>query len=156
MTTVLWEEAELYGFVVEPADRFEETLATMRALRQASNWGEIRAAELAPWGRRQIEQYEEHLADELEAVPGDDEPWDYEDIAESVIEVMPLPHDAANTAAWLGRDVLAAHAEISGGSPGGHIDSYRIRDRDGFLAALETAGFEPVHRPGLLQELFNA
>ena len=156
MTQVLWEDTELYGVVVEPAERFEQTLAIMRTLRSASSWGEVRAAALAPWAAAVIAQLEEALADETGTVPGDDEPWDYEQISESVVEVIPLPHDADSTRAWLDPALLAAHADISGASPGGHSDGYRIRDLDVFLAALRDAGYEPVHRPGLLQQLFTA
>jgi hypothetical protein len=156
MKQVLWEESELYGFVVEPAERLEQTTTTMRALRGASSWGQIRAAELAPWARAMLEQHEAYLADEVGAVPGDDEPWDYEEISESVVEVIPLPHDARSTKAWLAPELLAAHADISGASPGGSSDGYRIRDRDAFLTALQDEGYEPVHHPGLMEQLFNA
>ena len=156
MPQVLWEDTELYGFVVEPAERFEQTLATMRTLRSASSWGEVRAATLAPWAATLLAQLEEYLADETGTVPVDDEPWDYEQISESVVEVIPLPYDADSTRAWLDPGLLAAHADISGASPGGHSDSYRIRDREAFLAALRDAGYEPMHRPGLLQQLFTA
>jgi hypothetical protein len=156
MRQVLWEEAEWHGLVVEPADRFEQTQATMRILRGASSWGEVRAAELAPWARQLLEQHEEYIADDMDAKPADDDPWNYEEISESVVEVIPLPHDAENTQSWLGRDLLKAHAEISGASPGGQSDGYRIQDRDAFLAALRDAGFEPVHQPGLLQQLYGA
>jgi len=156
MPQVLWEDTELYGFVVEPADRFEHTLATMRTLRGATSWGDVRTAALAPWATALIAQHEEYLADEAGTVPDDDEPWDYEAISESVVEVIPLSHDADGTRAWLNPALLAAHADISGTSPGGHSAGYRIRDRDAFLAALHDAGYEPVHRPGLLQQVFSA
>lgn len=156
MTQVLWEDTELYGVVVEPTERFEQTLATMRTLRRASSWGEVRAAALAPWAASLLAQHEEYLADETGAVADDDKPWDYEEISESVVEVIPLPHDADSTRAWLDPPLLAAHADIAGASPGGHSDGYWIRDIDAFLAALRDAGYEPVHRPGLLQQLFTA
>jgi len=153
--TLLWEETELHGLVIETEERFEQTLTTMRTLRRASTWGEVRTVELAPWARQLLEQHEEYLADEGE-VPANETRWDYDDISESVVEVIPLPHDAEQTRRWLGTELLDAHADVGGASPGGNIDGYRIRDQDAFLDALREAGYEPEHRPGLLEQIYNA
>lgn len=155
MQKVLWEDAELYGLVIEPEVRFEQTVATMQTLRTASTWGEVRAAELAPWAQRLVTQYEQDVEAFDGTVLADDQPWQYDDISESVVEAMPLPHDVASTRDWLDAELLEAHAEVGGASPGGAIDGYHVRDRDAFLNALRDAGYEPEHRPGLLDELFR-
>jgi hypothetical protein len=153
---VLWEDAELHGFVVEPLERFEQTCSTLSSLRNASTWGEVRAAELAPWAREFVEGLAVSREEDLERPVDDAERWSYEEVSESVVDRVPLSHDAASTQAWLGRDLLEAHARISGSSPGGHIDGYQVHDREAFLSALRDAGHDPVHRPGFLQELFEA
>jgi hypothetical protein len=116
---VLWEDAELHGFVVEPLERFEQTCSTLSSLRNASTWGEVRAAELAPWAREFVEDLAVSREEDLERPVDDAERWSYEEVSESVVDRVPLSHDAASTQAWLGRDLLEAHARISGSSPGG-------------------------------------
>lgn len=154
MREVLWEEDEMYGFVVEPAERFAETCATLESLRDAETWAEIRSAQLATWARLLVDEFEQELIDELGSEMSSDEPFVYDEIADLVSEAVPLPHDAGHTASWLGMEILTGHSTISGASPGGHGDSYSVKDRDAFLQALREAGFSPVHRSGMLKQLF--
>jgi hypothetical protein len=155
MRQVLWERADGFGFVAEPVARFRQTLATVEALRRATTWGQVRSATLAGWAHDAVARLEQELSAVRGAAISDDEPWDYAELAESITDGMPLPHDASSTMAWLGPDLFGAHLEVGGASPAGHADGYRVRDPDAFLVALQVAGFEPVHRPGFLQELFE-
>ena len=52
---------------------------------------------------------------------------------------------------WLGSELLARHGQIKGGSPGG-VDTYMPHDVDGFLEAVRLRGYEPLHRPSLIDE----
>lgn len=155
MTTVLWEEIEIDGLIVEPLERLDETLAALKMLRSASNLGELRRAELPGWAREVVASFELSLEDNEEP-SGDDVAFHYDSIGEQVAYAVPLPIDADDTEAWLGADLLKLHAEVSGASPGGHAGEYRIQNREVFLAALRDAGFEPVHRPGFYAQLQSA
>lgn len=151
MTKVLWEEHDAYGLIVESEDRFRETMATLEALKTAETWEDVRRANLAPWANRLIEDIDQ---DEYNEPEPDDSPWDYEDIREMLTDSVPLPHRADRTAEWLGWELLREHAQIGGSSPAGHVDCYRIADSRHFLDALDRAGYELEHRPGLLGTFF--
>jgi hypothetical protein len=125
VSVVLWEEDAQSGVIVELEEQRQKNFRSFEALRSAATVGEIRAADLAPWARSIVDSYLEDLAwdrqddgDEVTTV-SDDEPWDYGDVAELVMEAAPLPHDAMVAASWLGTDLLREHAAVGGASPGG-------------------------------------
>ena len=154
MTTLLWDEDQYEGLVVEPADRLDETLATIAFLKQVATLGELRSRDLPKWAAGLVTSTEERLrVDDIEATEDVEVTW--QDLAESVLDVVPVPWDAASVTDWLDEELLAAHAHVSGATPV-NIDGYDVADRDAFLAALRERGFELQHRPGLVQEYHRA
>ena len=155
MTTVLWDHDETDGLVLEPEERMHETLRTVETLRQATTVGELRRADLPAWAARVVESTVEHLEHE-EVGDIDGAAWNWSEESELVIEVVPLPWDVASVTQWLDKDLLAKHAEIGGASPGGHIDTYRVRDQQALFADLERHGYTLEHRPGLREVFYRA
>jgi hypothetical protein len=162
VSVVLWEEDAQSGVIVELEEQRQKNFRSFEALRSAATVGEIRAADLAPWARSIVDSYLEDLAwdrqddgDEVTTV-SDDEPWDYGDVAELVMEAAPLPHDAMVAASWLGTDLLREHAAVGGASPGGNIDVYSVADTDAFLAAIEERGYTLRRHSGLMEEYWRA
>lgn len=152
---LLWDNDTSVGFVIEPADRFEQTRRSARALTASATWGEVRAAALAPWAAAIVESHAEDVMDDQGASPADDGPWDTYAAAEAVTDHMPLPHDAQHLASWLDPTLLAAHVDVSGAAPGGFMDTAVIDDPAALLEALSAAGHTVEHRPGFLNELFG-
>ena len=150
MTVVFWDDSKWHGFVMEPADRFEETRAAVAVLRGASTVGEIRNASLPAWAEQVATSIIENLEDQGPVKP--DTTWPASDAAESVGDVVPVPWDARSVAAWFGAESLATYAEVGGASPGGHGDTYTVRDRDELFTALQADGYTLEHRPGLANE----
>lgn len=155
MTTVLWDEVEPHGLLVEPLERFEQTLAALARLRAVSTLGELRRAELPAWARMVVTRFESSLEENGEP-SGDDVAFRYDRISRRVVDAVPLPTDVDATEAWLGTDLLRLHARITSAPPGGDVDEYRAQNREAFLAALRYAGFIPLHRPGFYTELLRS
>jgi hypothetical protein len=157
--TLLWDDADY--FILIPADDYERELREFRFVVEAKTLGEVRAAELPWWGDILRERFEEAKADDVgHAGPGalpDSEPWDLSAIVgESPFEYLTTPWDTEQLVEWLDYDLNMEHLAAGGGSPAGHIDTYKPRDRDAFFAALREAGYVLVQRPGLQAEYSDA
>lgn len=150
---VLWDETD-NGVVVEPEQRFLSTVAAVETLKAATTLGQLQDSPLPDWARAVVDGYVECLEDDdEEATP--ETPWRFHENTESVGESLPIPHDAASVAAWLGRDFLTRHAHIEGASPGGHVDGYIPHDPAAFLRAIEDRGYTLEQHPGLMQEFWQ-
>jgi hypothetical protein len=155
MTTVLWDHDESDGLVLELEERMQESLRAIEILRQASTVGELRRNDLPAWAEQVVEGRVESLRDEdVDDIDGAE--WDWSEDSEAVIDVVPLPWDAASVTQWLDKDLLTKHAELGGASPGGHIDSYRVDDHQALLDDLELHGYTLERRPGLREAFYRA
>lgn len=161
MPVVLWDENR-DGLVVELEEARQQNFRSFKALREAKTVGEIRQANVAPWATSLVEGHLENLAWDREdngeenPVVLDEEPWDYDEIVATVMEVAPLPHDALVAASWLGVEFMREHACVGGGSPGGNIDVYSVHDKAAFLAAIEDRGYTLKEHPNLMDEYWRA
>ncbi len=153
MTVVFWDDSEWHGFVMEPAERFEETKAAVAVLKGAATVGEVRSTSLPGWAEDLATSIIESLEDEGPVQA--DTVWPVDDATESVTDVVPVPWDARSVADWFGAERLATYAEIGGASPGGHIDTYTVRDREELFSALQAEGYTPEHRQGLVDAYYQ-
>lgn len=155
MTTLLWDQDETDGFLLEPEERMQETLRTIETLRQAETVGELRGIDLPGWANRVVAATVEHLRDQdVEDI--DAAAWDWSEESEVVLDAVPLPWDAASVTQWLDKDLLVKHAEIGGASPGGNINTYRVSDPQALIADLEDHGYTLKRRPGLREAFYRA
>jgi hypothetical protein len=146
-----WDDDNDLGIVVEPAERAQGTFAAIERLRSATSLGELQQADLPSWAASYIgdcvQEVEEGQRDDI---------WSWDDAYDTLIYLVPLPWDVESVTEWLDRELLEAHADIGGASPGGHIDGYKVRDPDAFFAALRGAGHKMERHPGLLEEYYRA
>lgn len=132
-----------------------ETLRTIETLRETSTVGELRRVDLPAWANQLVESRVELLEDEG-VDDTDAAAWDWSEESEAAIDAVPLPWDAASVTKWLDKDLLAKHAEIGGSSPGGNIDTYRVRDPQALIADLEGHGYTLQRHPGLREAFYRA
>lgn len=149
---IFWDDDPMEGLVVEPATRMDETLRALGRMREADTVAELETGSLPPWAEELLVQHREDLD------PDDPEPapWQWSEMAEVVVDVVPLPWDARSLASWLPGHVTGKFVVAAGASVGGHSDEYVIDDRDGFFSALEQRGFELERLPGLVGEFQRA
>lgn len=112
---VLWDVTE-NGVIVELEERFHSTVAAVETLKTATTVGQVQQSWLPDWAREAVEEGLQSFEDAEEVVTPET-PWNYEEHVEVLIEALPMPHDAASVAQWLGRDFLKRHARVGGASP---------------------------------------
>jgi hypothetical protein len=151
--TILWESDEV--FVMVDAQRLEADRATATAIGAATTIGDLRTAELADWGRSLVDTYVD-LRQDKDLVADNSAPWELDSVLDSseVADLVPVPWDAYQVAAWLDRNVIDGHLHLGGGSPAG-IDGYAPTDLGLLLAALRDAGWQVEERPGLVEEYWK-
>jgi hypothetical protein len=153
---LLWDNDPNYGFIIEPADRMNQTLQTIDRLRTATTFGQLRGTQLPDWAKNLVDSQVEYHEVDLEEEVTDATPWPNDDVIESLVDAVPLPWDASSVTKWLDAGLFHQHATVSGASPAGNIDGYNVTNRDAFLAALEAAGHTTEHRPELADAFHQA
>ena len=181
-TLVWWDERD-GRFALVRAAEWQDLLDGYATLRSASTFGELReqpptssvhgivVTEAENYldmmgidGTAQAPQeavdawvgagFDEGDAQLLAHVP-DDTPWDDSLINDHDERWRLVPWAAEWMEDWLDPDLLDEHGDVSGASPGGHLDVFKPRDIDAFLEALVALGFRPEHRPTLIEEALN-
>ena len=151
---VLWDLDATEGPVVEPETRMNATFEALNRLRYATTFADLVHVDLPEWARNIVDAAAENL-EEDEGPVTDDTPWSFPAVEEWVVERFPMPHDAESVSEWIGRDFLAKHAHIGGGSPGGNINGYDVHDADVFLAELSSLGYELKRYHGLMNRYWS-